>query len=211
MGQHGSCTLHHVTSRHVTPLHATSHHTTPHHTTPHHTTPHHTTPHYITSHHITPHHTTPHHTTPHHTTPHHTTLHHITPHHTTPHCITSHDMTSHHITSHHTLHYGNRSFCFTLQPAVLERPFYKMLPGLDREIRHFLCLAENGQSTTAASHGNVNRQHKSAVRALLPRCARCARAADLCLFLGPLPVTIATIKRPPGKNKHYPQASGIDW
>ena len=45
------------------------------------------------------------------------------------------------------------------------------------------------------------------VRARLPRCAR----HKLWGYLGPLPVIIAPIKRPPGRNKDYPQASGVYW
>ena len=37
--------------------------------------------------------------------------------------------------------------------------------------------------------------------------ARC----KLWVYLGTLPVIIATIQRPPRKNKHYPEASGIFW
>ena len=33
----------------------------------------------------------------------------------------------------------------------------------------------------------------------------------LGVYLGPLPVMIATIKRPPGKNQKYPEAFGIYW
>ena len=31
----------------------------------------------------------------------------------------------------------------------------------------------------------------------------------LWVYLGPLPVIIATIKRRPGKNKHYPEGKGV--
>ena len=44
------------------------------------------------------------------------------------------------------------------------------------------------------------------IRALLPWCARSANAG----YLGPLPVIIATTKRPPGKNKNHPEASGVN-
>ena len=33
----------------------------------------------------------------------------------------------------------------------------------------------------------------------------------LRVFLGPLPVVIATLRRPSGPNKHYSEASGIHW
>ena len=48
------------------------------------------------------------------------------------------------------------------------------------------------------------RRKKGALATMRARC-------KVWVYLGALPVTIATIKRPPRKNKNYPEASGIDW
>ena len=47
--------------------------------------------------------------------------------------------------------------------------------------------------------------------ALLPRCARGRRTVQTLGICGDLLVIIATRKRPPGKNKNYPDASVTYW
>ena len=54
--------------------------------------------------------------------------------------------------------------------------------------------------------------HPGLDKALRGRCCRAPRAqCKLWGYLGPLPVIIASIKRPPAKNKNYPEALGIYW